>query len=225
MKHGNRRELLAAGLGLAAGPALAAGKKSAKDQEVSPGEDLMREHGVLNRVLLLYDEAGRRLQRGEDARLDVLAAAAAFIRRFIEGYHEKLEETQLFPRFEKAGKLADLVAVLRQQHAAGRSITAGILKLAVPPTAANPGDRTRLEELLRTFARMYRPHEAREDTVLFPAFHDLVGRREYERLGEQFEQKEHELLGAQGFEKAVAEVAELEKALGVYDLAQFTPSS
>jgi hypothetical protein len=31
------------------------------------------------------------------------------------------------------------------------------------------------------------------------------------------------VLGAEGFEKAVAEVASLEKALGIYDLAQFTP--
>ena len=223
MEQRRRRDLLVAGIALAAFPASGAGKKAKEDQEVSPGEDLMREHGVLNRVLLVYDESVRRLESGEDGRLDLLAAAAGLIRRFIEGYHEKLEEAQLFPRFEKAGKLVDLVSVLRLQHAAGRMLTGDVLKLAVSATAANSADRARLADALRKFVRMYRPHEAREDTVLFPAFHDLVGQKEYGRLGEQFEEKEHELLGENGFEKAVAEVAELERGLGIFDLATFTP--
>jgi hemerythrin-like domain-containing protein len=214
----------AAGLLLAAPPANAAGKKPKKEEEeVSPGEDLMREHGVLNRVLLVYDETTRRLEGQEDPRLDVLASAAGLIRRFIEGYHEKVEETELFPRFEKAGKLVDLVAVLRQQHSRGRSVTADILEMAGPKTLRSPDDRKRLSRSLQAFTRMYRPHEAREDTVLFPAFHELVGEREYRRLGERFEDKEHQLLGANGFEKAVAEVAQLEEALGIDDLARFTP--
>ena len=70
---------------------------------------------------------------------------------------------------------------------------------------------------------MYRPHEAREDTVLFPAFRELVGEKEYDRLGDMFEDREHQLFGAAGFEGKVEEVAQLERQLGIYDLAQFTP--
>jgi hemerythrin-like domain-containing protein len=211
-----------AGIVLAPRPTLGAGKKPKAKEEISPGEDLMREHGVLNRVLLVYEEGARRLDGQEDPRPDVLAAAAALIRRFIEGYHEKLEEAQLFPRFEKAGKLVDLVSVLRQQHAAGRAVTDEIVKLAVSGIAG--AERSRLATSLRKFVRMYRPHEAREDTVLFPAFHDLVSQKEYERLGDQFEDEEHRLLGDGGFEKAVAEVAQLEQALGIFELAKFTPT-
>ena len=71
---------------------------------------------------------------------------------------------------------------------------------------------------------MYRPHEAREDTVLFPAFHRLVSREEYESLGELFEDKEHQLFGPRGFDGIVAQVAQLERGLGIYELSQFTPS-
>ena len=70
---------------------------------------------------------------------------------------------------------------------------------------------------------MYSPHEAREDTVLFPAFRKIVNVNEYDALGEEFEDKEHELFGADGFEKMVDRVAGIEKKLGIYDLAQFTP--
>src|SRR5262245_30428277 len=37
-----------------------------EEAEVTPGEDLMQEHGVLERVLLVYDEAARRIEHGEE---------------------------------------------------------------------------------------------------------------------------------------------------------------
>src|SRR3989304_7742957 len=42
-------------------------KQGEPEEEVSPAEDLMREHGVLKRVLLVYEEAIRRI----DAKLDL----------------------------------------------------------------------------------------------------------------------------------------------------------
>ena len=193
------------------------------DEGVGPGEDLMREHGVLNRILLIYDEGIRRTQVRGPLPLEALRSAAGIIRRFLEEYHEKLEEEHLFPRFERAGKLAELVSVLRAQHLAGRRLTASILELASPHGAAT--DTAALADRLGQFVRMYRPHEAREDTVLFPAFRELVSREEYERLGEQFESREDEVLGHRGFERIVDEVAGIERGLGIYDLASFTPSA
>src|SRR5262245_51769360 len=125
-----RRELLtgaaAAGLGLVGATARGAAPKKEKGKEkeaekradIPPTEDLMREHGVLRRVLLVYGEAGHRLAGGDAAPLPVVASAAALVRRFVEGYHEKLEEDFVFPTLEKAGKRADLTKVLREQHAA-----------------------------------------------------------------------------------------------------------
>ena len=72
---------------------------------------------------------------------------------------------------------------------------------------------------------MYAPHEAREDTVLFPALRDIVSKHEFAALGEDFEKKEHELFGDDGFEKMVDRVATIEKSIGLYDLAQFTPKA
>jgi len=69
---------------------------------------------------------------------------------------------------------------------------------------------------------MYSPHEAREDTVLFPAFRNIVSANTYDAVGEDFEKKEHELFGDDGFEKIVDSVAAIEKSLGIYELSQFT---
>ncbi len=201
------------------------GTPAAKEAEegVSPAEDLMREHGVLKRVLLIYREGIRRIDFRQDLPPEVLSASANLIRRFIEDYHEKLEEQHLFPRFRKAGSLVDLVNVLEEQHKRGRALTQTTLELSTPAALKNTQDRLKLRRSLELFVRMYEPHEAREDTVLFPAFRRLVSANEYDSLGDEFENKEHELFGEDGFEKNVDEVARLEKMLGLSDLAQFTP--
>ncbi len=197
--------------------------KEGEEEEVTPTEDLMREHGLLNRVLLIYEDCGRKLSGNTSFDPQALAGAAGVIRHFIEEYHEKLEEQYLFPRFEKANKLTDLVKTLREQHAAGRNVTATIERLATAGTLKNAAERQKLVSALHAFIRMYRPHEAREDTVLFPALHEIISRNEFDALGEDFEKREHELFGKEGFEGQVAKVAEIEKSLGIYDLAQFTP--
>ena len=193
------------------------------EEEISPAEDLMREHGVLNRILLIYDEHIRRLEAKQGFDPAVLARAADIVKRFVEDYHEKLEENYLFPRFRKAGKLVDLVEVLLMQHQAGRRMTAQIQQLASSGTLKGQDKRNMLAGALHAFVRMYRPHEAREDTVLFPAFRSIVSKNEYDSLGDEFEKKEDELFGNEGFFKVVDQVAELEKKLGTYDLSQFTP--
>jgi len=205
------------------GYALAAKKPEAKEEEIGPVEDLMREHGVLRRVLLIYEDALRRLDSGKDLPPETVSSAAGIIRRFIEEYHEKLEQHELFTRFRQAGKLVPLVDVLHEQHRVGRKLTDAVLQSTTSASLADAASQRRLAEALRQFLRMYRPHAAWEDTVLFPAFRSLVSPQEYEDLGEKFEAKEHELFGKDGFENIVKQVSELEKKLGIYDLAQFTP--
>lgn len=186
------------------------------EAEVTPGEDLMQEHGVLERILLIYDEAARRIEHAEQFDLTVLSSAAGIVRRFVEDYHEKLEEQFVFPRLQTAHRETDLVAILLRQHERGRQLTDDITRRA----GSKVGPQ--LATSLRNFTRMYRPHAAREDTVLFPAFRDVMGRSGYRELGEQFEDKEHELFGEHGFANTVDEVARLEAALGIADLALFT---
>jgi hemerythrin-like domain-containing protein len=199
------------------------GQSNQEEEEVSPAEDLMREHGVLKRVLLIYAEAIRRIEAKQELPPEPVMDSAKIIRSFIEDYHEKLEEDFLFPRFKNAGKLTGLVEVLLQQHQGGRILTDITLRLATNQALKNTDDRHKLADSLRQFIRMYNPHEAREDTVLFPEFHKIVSGHEYDSLGEDFEKKEHELFGEDGFEAMVDKVASIEQKLGIYDLAQFTP--
>ena len=200
------------------------GAQSDEEVSVTPPEDLMREHGVLKRVLLIYREGIRRLQAGDEAPVQALNAGAGIIRNFIEDYHEHLEEQYVFPKLEQANKLADTTAVLRTQHERGRMLTDRVL--AATNAAAAPGKPAResLIQDMAAFIRMYEPHEAREDTVVFPALRDVVPARQFRDLAEIFEDEEHRRFGQTGFQGVVDNVANIEKSLGIYDLSQFTPT-
>jgi hemerythrin-like domain-containing protein len=191
--------------------------------DISPVEDLMREHGVLERLLLIYEEIINRLSANKGITVAPLKQAAEVIHDFIENYHEKNEEQYIFPKFEKAGKLSDLVRTLRWQHHQGRVLTAYILAHANDEELKDDAKRKKMKEVLNEYIVMYRPHAAREDTILFPEFKKLVSEKEYDDIADQFEDLEIEKFGENGFSKVLDKVAQIEKSLGIYDLSQFTP--
>ena len=183
----------------------------------------MREHGVLKRVLLIYREGIRRLQAGEQSPAQALNAGAGIIRSFIEDYHEHLEEQYVFPKLERAAKLSDITTVLRTQHQRGRVLTDRVLAATTAAAAPDQPARGALVQDLSAFIRMYEPHEAREDTVVFPALRDVMPAKEFRDMAETFEDEEHRRFGQAGFQGVVDKVADIEKSLGIYDLSQFTP--
>src|SRR5438094_5424006 len=142
----DRRGFIAATGLVAAAPMLALGQADEKmnpDQGVTAPEDLMKEHGVLNRCLLIYEEGIRRLRTREEISPAVFQHTAALVRRFVEQYHEKNEEQYIFPQFKRAGKLTDLVDTLLRQHRAAPAVTAQIVHLSTPATSGVAQNRAR----------------------------------------------------------------------------------
>jgi hemerythrin-like domain-containing protein len=193
------------------------------EEEISAPEDLMREHGMLDRILLVYEEGLRRLRANAEAAADIFHQSAELVRSFVEDYHKHLEEQFIFPQFERRHAETELVTVLGQQHAAGRRVTDVVLRASTPDQFASDTSRQQLRAACEAFIRMYRPHAAREDTVLFRALYRVAGPERVKELGGQFEAEEHRRFGAHGFEHAVDQVAALEQRLGIADLASFTP--
>ena len=198
------------------------GTTAESEAPVPPTEDLMREHGVLRRILLLYEAGSRRLSQGEDMESSVFVQAAETMRDFIHDYHEKLEEEHLFPHFKKAGRMVPLVDVLIEQHAAGRKLTEKILQIA-PTARTDSGRRKTMIDAMQASITLYQPHAAREDTDIFPTVRSLVTPSEFDGLGETFEKEEKSRFGADGFEKMVKAVNGIEKRIGTDDLSKYTP--
>ncbi len=223
--------MLLSGGGLVAGAAAASAGWALSAQPaaqpgsavIPPDDDLMREHGVLKRVLLCYREMTARVQAGGPMDAQDLHDAALIVHDYIEGFHEGLEEGFVFPRLVKAGRLVSTVTTLLVQHARGRVITQFLLRGATGKGVASPGAAARLAAAMQAFDRTYEPHEAREDTVVFPAFRQITPAAELADLGQHFADLEHQQFGTDEFAAMVARVASIEQNLGIYDLARFTP--
>ena len=192
--------------------------------EVTAAEDLMREHGVLRRALLVYTVAAMKLG-GDPSALppDALQKTAKLFKAFGEDYHEKkLEEVYIFPAVKKAGgEAAGYPDILVVQHNRGREITDYILGLTQGPKlgAANA---EQLARALESFVMMYRNHAAREDTIIFPAWKQTMTGEQLDEMNDKFEDIEHEQFGEDGFEDAVKQISAIEASLGMADIAQFT---
>jgi hemerythrin-like domain-containing protein len=205
---------------LTGGPAVAA----KPEKEVGAVEDLMREHGVLRRALLVYFETVPKLRSNPTS---VSAAAitrtAKLFRSFGEDYHERqLEEAYIFPAVKKAGgPAAAYVDVLLTQHNRGREVTDYILAVT-GKRSIGTADAEPLARAFETFVLMYQNHTAREDTIVFPAWKDALSARQLEELGDKFEDIEHQTFGKDGFDDAVMQIGEIEQTLGFADIAQFT---
>jgi hemerythrin-like domain-containing protein len=190
-----------------------------KDKEVGAVEDLMREHGVIRRAILVYRATATRLRAGDSPDMAALQRTTKLLREFGEDYHEReLEEASLFPKVQSAGgPAAAYIDVLLEQHRRGRAITD---RLLAPGRAPDPEE---LARMLDAFELMYEHHAAREDTVVFPAWKKALSGSELSEMGEKFEEIEKKRFGEDGFEKAVREIDAIEQSTGVAQLAQFTP--
>jgi hemerythrin-like domain-containing protein len=192
--------------------------------EVTATEDLMREHGVLRRALLVYSAAAMKLRSNSSSVApDALQKTAKLFKAFGEEYHEKkLEEAYIFPAVKKVGgEAASYPDILVAQHNRGREITDYIISVTQGAKfgASNAED---LAKTLEAFVLMYRNHAAREDTVIFPAWKQTMTNKQLDEINDKFEDIEHEQFGVDGFEDAVKQISAIESGLGLADISQFT---
>ncbi len=202
-------------------------KSEEKEPEVTATEDLMREHGVIRRALLVYYEVIPQLhQQPSKINAGALQQTAKLFRAFGEDYHEcMLEEQQIFPMVRKHGpEFQKYVDTLTEQHNRGREVTDYVLAATnggkISSVHAKP-----LASVFESFVLMYENHAAREDTIVFPAWKKNFSDKQLDDISEQFEEIEHKMFGKDGFDDAEKKISSIEMELGFGDLAKFTPPS
>jgi hemerythrin-like domain-containing protein len=224
----SRRDALvgAAGLLIGGGATEAAhaltGSNTTAKRAASPGEELMTEHGVLKRILLSYRAAGDQLAQGKTPPATAVTDAAQIVSDYIESFHEGLEEAYVFPRVR--AQQPDLITTLLVQHDRGRHLTASILKLSAAdlrPAAT----RDALATAMGLFVRMYEPHEAWEDTVVYPALRQSTPQHTLDELAERFAELENKQYGDAALAQLLQRVQGIEEQLDIGNLADFTPPS
>jgi len=107
------------------------------------------------------------LQADEQDPPQALNASAGIIRSFIEDYHEHSKSNTSSPSWNRQADLRYHQRVARSAQR-GRALTDRMLS-ATAGAAALLSLRGSVSPRHVGFIRMYEPHEAREDTVVFPA--------------------------------------------------------
>jgi hemerythrin-like domain-containing protein len=184
-------------------------------------ERLMSEHGVVQRLLICFDEAADKLETDAPVPGGAVLDAGAIVDGFVEAYHEEAEERFIFKALQGQQEVADLILTLRRQHAAGRTLAARIMNMAGGGLAGE-GRRRPIAAFCRSYARMYRAHAAYEDTVLVPALRTLLGAADFGALGGQVREFAAATLGTADLADVLGRVGAIEKQLGIGELADFT---
>jgi hypothetical protein len=109
--------------------------------------------------------------------------------------------------------------VARPRHLTAAISTADSLDLT------QPGPREQLRGRLAAFARMYEPHEAREDTVVYPALRGVLVQQQLDLPAERFAELKNHLYGDAALQQYLDRVAGVEQQLGIADLSVFTAPS
>ena len=202
-------------------------KTDEKETEVTATEDLMREHGVIRRALLVYYEVIPLLrQQPSKINAAALQQTAKLFRTFGEDYHERmLEEQHIFPMVRKHGpEFQKYVDTLTEQHNRGREITDYVLAVTKGGKISSINAKP-LAGVFESFVLMYENHAAREDTIVFPAWKKNFSNKQLDDISDQFEEIEHKIFGKDGFDDAEKKISSIEKELGFGDLAKFTAPS
>jgi hemerythrin-like domain-containing protein len=220
--HNTRRRFII-GAATATLPVLATNAHAQKtaNARATANEDLMHEHGLVTRVMLIYGRAISLLNENQNIDPALIGGAAQIMARVIHGHHEQEEEQILFPVVEKRQELSNLVQTLRGQHSAARGITATIGNNLTRARLQDQARRRELINAMQNFINMYEPHGAYEDTVIYPAFRNALSAAEYDKVSERFAANERQINGDDGLAKIVRQLSDIEGALGV-DLARYT---
>ena len=202
-------------------------KTEDKEPEVTATEDLMREHGVIRRALLVYYEVISQLrQQPSKVNAAALQQTAKLFRTFGEDYHERmLEEQHIFPMVRKHGpEFQKYVDTLTEQHNRGREITDYVLAVTKGGKISSVNAKP-MASVFESFVLMYENHAAREDTIVFPAWKKNFSDKQLDDISDQFEEIEHKMFGKDGFDDAEKKISSIEMELGFGDLAKFTVPS
>ena len=188
----------------------------------SPGDRLMMEHGLAERIMLVYERFIKDQKSGEGADLPLINRTAQIAQSCLSGCHERNEERCLFPLFREEGYLTEMVEALEQQHKAGREVTDKIIDLSTPGRIKDETHMNILMTLCRSYIFMYRPHVSRENSELFPRLSAIASRGIIEEIGRTMAVATRDALGEQGFAGPLQELAEIERSLDIHDVRSYT---
>lgn len=191
-------------------------------QNISPTEQLSREHAILMRLLIAIENVLVKASANVGTDLMPINRAASMINDVVCGHHMRFEESYVYPRVRESGNLVDFVNLLQDQHNEARDAVRRIMDLTRTGRVDDVVQMGELVALCKAADFMFRAHIAWEESVLFTALYDLAPTTYFEDLQHKMLGEERSMFGSKGLQQLYEDLADVERAAGTEHPSMFT---
>ncbi len=176
-----------------------------------PTEDLMNEHRVIERMLVVLSRACDRVEAGKEVERELFVGAGDFFKNFADKCHHGKEEKLLFERMQARGLSGEVgpIAVMLREHQDGRAHVRKISELSVAKESKKRNDG--LISAGRAYVELLSQHIQKEDNILYPLANQILTEEDQEELERGFEDVERDVMGPGVHEKYHQMIEEWEK--------------
>lgn len=170
--------------------------------------DLIEEHKGILFGLKILEKMTDNIQKSKSQEIGDAEAMINFFQLFADKCHHGKEEGFMFPAMEQAGipKENGPIAQMLTEHDMGRRLIADMRASITNGILEDVG----FARASKDYVDLLRQHIHKEETVLFPLGDKLIPAEQQQKLTEQFERFEEEVMGKGTHEKLHAMLHELE---------------
>jgi hemerythrin-like domain-containing protein len=164
-------------------------------KSMRPTDDLMDEHRVIERMLVILTKASNRLEKGQDVDSELYVDAVDFLKNFADKCHHTKEEKLLFEKMMERGVSGEVgpIAVMMREHQDGRAHVKSLDKLSKEKMSKTT--REGLIKSSRAYVDLLSKHIQKEDNVLYPLANQILDKEDQKELEKGFEEVEEKVMG------------------------------
>ncbi|MFY9606532.1 MAG: hemerythrin domain-containing protein [Thermoplasmata archaeon] len=178
---------------------------------MQPTDELMNEHRVIERMLVVVSNACDRLENGQEVEQELFVGAADFFKNFADKCHHGKEEKLLFVKMQERGVSGEVgpIAVMLREHQDGRGHVRKIAELSATKMTQKTKDG--LVRVGRAYVDLLSKHIQKEDNILYPMANQILTKEDQEELAKGFEKVEENVMGPGVHERYYHMIDEWEK--------------
>lgn len=164
---------------------------------MKPTEDLIHEHKAIEIMLSVMAKIAENIMTGKGFDVLEIDKIVDFLKTFADKCHHGKEEIVLFPALVAAGipKENGPVGVMLHEHVLGRGLIQDIHDGAEGYKSGNIDASLTIANAMLKYVTLLKNHIQKENNILFPMADRALDQTKQDKIYEQFEKIEEEVVG------------------------------
>ncbi len=164
---------------------------------MKPTDDLINEHRAIKIMLGIMQKIAAEIQKQKEPDLNDTGNIINFLKTFADKCHHGKEENVLFPALVEAGVPDENgpVGVMLHEHTLGRGFIKDMESAAESYKAGNRSSSALIADSMTNYVNLLTNHILKEENVLFRMADKLLSATIQEKILDNFEEIEEEVVG------------------------------